>query len=100
MNRREITIDKHLQEAEIAVRSRGKHLALFFICVMLLLGFASTQLLAPLTVGGAAGTVKDATWAVVKGTHIKLTHQTTQATQTTQSTSTWTYVSAMVPIGT
>lgn len=100
MNGKEVSMDKHLQQDEIAVRARDRHLALFLICVALLLGIATTQLRAQITMGGVAGTVKDPTGAVVKDAQITLANEATQVTQSTQSTSTGTYVFASVPVGT
>ncbi|MDR5728406.1 MAG: TonB-dependent receptor [Terriglobia bacterium] len=100
MNQRETRAGKHLQEDEIGLRVRGKHLSLILICVTLFLGFAATRISAQITMGGVAGTVKDQTGAVVKGAKITLTNQATQVVQTTQSTSTGTYVFSSVPVGT
>ncbi len=82
------------------IHVRSRKITRILICVTLLLGFASTQLRAQITMGGVAGTVKDPTGAVVKGATITLTNDATQVTQTTLSTSTGSYVFAAVPVGT
>jgi hypothetical protein len=53
----------------------SKKTVIFLVCAAALVLFATCPLLAQLSSGGIAGTVKDSTGAVVRGAQITLTNQ-------------------------
>lgn len=73
--------------------------ALLLFSITLIFGIPSAPVLGQIATGGVAGTVKDASGAVVPDAQITLTNQATDVRLTARSTSSGTYVFETVPVG-